>query len=427
MSITRYQCTALFLFTLACTPAGAHNDPAYSHDRSIGYRNTDWMKYVDDGKHIRDLTLPGTHNSMALHGTDSAKTQTMSLQTQLEAGIRAFDIRLRHINDSFAIHHGQVYQHANFNDVLSTMRDFLQRYPSETLLVRVKEEHTPTGNSRPFGDTFRAYADSYSAVIWRGHDTDPTLRETRGKIVFLQDFSGGSVGLSYRSFSTQDDYALGSNWDLYGKWKKIENQLWSAANGQRSSINYLTGNYGAFPYFVASGHTSPGTGASRLATGYTTPGFKSKYPDFPRVNCFIGICTIAFEGTNTLTRDYLGWLFHWYYGRIEYAGIIYADFPGRALIENTLIFNLRDCLDWSSTDIGKAGNVYRYENPYSGQREYFRLKRDGKYWYFPIDQTSNADWDFLGTGAKCGRREPRAPSGSGSATVHPAQPAFDAG
>lgn len=59
-----------------------------------------------------------------------------------------------------------------------------------------------------------------------------------------------------------------------------------------SRISFWTGSVGSFPYFVASGKSSPN--GNRLATGLTTPGFSNRYTDFPRVACFIGICTIAF-------------------------------------------------------------------------------------------------------------------------------------
>ncbi|WP_251862453.1 hypothetical protein [Clostridium sp. Marseille-Q2269] len=70
-----------------------------------------------------------------------------------------------------------------------------------------------------------------------------------------------------------------------------------------------------------------------MSTGFTTPGWKNKYPDFPRVNCFIGICTIAFEGTNILTTNRIN------SSKYSRVGIIAADFPGRGLIDSTIRLN----------------------------------------------------------------------------------------
>jgi len=104
-------------------------------------------------------------------------------------------------------------------------------------------------------------------------------------------------------------------------------------------MNYLSGSgVGTshrlpFPYFVVSGHGHPATDANRLSTGRTTPAWNS-WPDFPRVNCFLGICTIAFEGTNTLT--YGGILNGYYTKRV---GIIMTDFPGWDLINRIICLN----------------------------------------------------------------------------------------
>jgi len=99
-------------------------------------------------------------------------------------------------------------------------------------------------------------------------------------------------------------------------------------------VNYLSGAYGAFPYFVASGHITPGTAAHRLSTGLTTLTSRGKYPDFPLTDCFLKVCTISFEGTNILTHNFLG-------NRrdISYVGLIMMDFPGDGLISRIISLN----------------------------------------------------------------------------------------
>ncbi|ANN35658.1 hypothetical protein BK704_34240 [[Bacillus thuringiensis] serovar konkukian] len=318
----------------------AHNHPGYSHDSTIGYQNPNWMKDIKDNVRLSDLSIPGTHDSMAFYGGDITQTQTMSLATQLNSGVRFFDIRNRHIENSFAIHHGPVFQHAFFGkDVVEEMIKFLKNNPHETILMRVKEEHTPSNNSRSFADTFEWYKEIYSPYFWNAISDNPTLGEVRGKIVVLQDFSSPKKhGINYHTLKKQDNYNLGTNWDLYNKWTAVKTHLFEAntsyQNGKKEMyLNYLSGSGGAFPYFVASGHSSPGTSAARLSTGLTTPGWKDSYPDFPRVDCFIGICTIAFEGTNVLSADLIA------SNNFSYSGIIAADFPGRGLIENTININ----------------------------------------------------------------------------------------
>ncbi len=276
---------------------------------------------------------------MAFYGGDAVQTQSMPLATQLLAGVRVLDIRCRRIDNKFAIHHGFVYQHANFDDVLTTVTQFLLEHPNETVLMRVKEEYDASNSSLSFAEIFNNYANNaaYTNYFWKFSDSNPTLDAVRGKIVVLRNFSGGSFGLEYGSINAQDDYNVSTNWDLYSKWSKVKDQIDNANNSNEASrgfyMNYLSASGGSFPYFIASGHSSNGTSAPRLATGLTTPGWNSSYPDFPRVSCFIGICTIAFEGTDILSANYIDAT------RPAFVGIIMSDFPGMGLIEKIIGLN----------------------------------------------------------------------------------------
>ncbi|MBK1744827.1 MAG: autotransporter outer membrane beta-barrel domain-containing protein, partial [Escherichia coli] len=50
---------------------------------------------------------------------------------------------------------------------------------------------------------------------------------------------------------------------------------------------------------------------------------------------------------------------------------------------------------WSESRKGTAGNLYKYNNPYTNTTDYFILKQS-TYGYFPTDQSSNATWEFVG-------------------------------
>ncbi|WP_434801202.1 S6 family peptidase [Escherichia coli] len=50
---------------------------------------------------------------------------------------------------------------------------------------------------------------------------------------------------------------------------------------------------------------------------------------------------------------------------------------------------------WSELRKGTAGNLYKYNNPYTNTTDYFILKQS-TYGYFPTDQSSNATWEFVG-------------------------------
>lgn len=94
------------------------------------------METLDDEKFISDITLPGTHESLALYGGCIAKCQAWSLEDQLKAGIRFFDFRVS--GENLQIKHGLTYQSTTFPKALKTIKTFLSKYKSETVLVRVK-------------------------------------------------------------------------------------------------------------------------------------------------------------------------------------------------------------------------------------------------------------------------------------------------
>ncbi|HIF5960374.1 TPA: phosphatidylinositol-specific phospholipase C domain-containing protein [Vibrio parahaemolyticus] len=169
----------------------AHNDNAYYHDTSDLPPNKSWMRNIDSGVRIRNISIPGTHGSGAKYGGDIPRNQTLSIVQQLNAGIRFLDIRLRHIENVFAIHHGSVYQNKMFGDIIAEIRTFLQNNPTEFVFIRVKEEHKAENNTRSFEDTFNNYVNNNSDIIWvpESRSENPMIHNVRGKIVFLQNFA----------------------------------------------------------------------------------------------------------------------------------------------------------------------------------------------------------------------------------------------
>ena len=93
--------TLLFLVICTFLLRLARLQALYNHN-SASYRDQDWMSGFDDGVPLRKLSILGTHSSMS-QGTwgDAFQTQASSLTVQLEAGIRALDIRCRHYNNAF--------------------------------------------------------------------------------------------------------------------------------------------------------------------------------------------------------------------------------------------------------------------------------------------------------------------------------------
>lgn len=218
--------------------------PGNLEDNQAGH--PDWMSLLPDDLPLTDLSIPGTHDSMADcllihpdtpgdyeprcdgHWPSSAcilpevtTTQRMFLKAQLESGIRFLDIRVRHSFDRFLIYHGAQFLGWGFFDgVLKVVDEFLDSHPGETILMRVQPEqgphNGPTDNQEPdgpydwvrpdsqvarrsparhFANAFYAYVNKlpadrvYQGSLTHGRCTMPTLGDVRGKIVFLPAFN----------------------------------------------------------------------------------------------------------------------------------------------------------------------------------------------------------------------------------------------
>ena len=96
---------------------------------------------LSDDLLLSQVSLPGTHNSVALHGIDLARCQAKSMEQQLAMGIRFFDLRIKLKHHRLLMYHGIVFQRLDFTTVVMVMIEFLIRHPSEFLVVRIKNEH----------------------------------------------------------------------------------------------------------------------------------------------------------------------------------------------------------------------------------------------------------------------------------------------
>ncbi|QGZ50120.1 phosphatidylinositol-specific phospholipase C domain-containing protein [Streptomyces sp. QHH-9511] len=199
----------------------------------------DWMAGHGDPTPLQKLTIPGTHDSGARFGGLWVACQNTTIAQQLESGIRFLDIRCRVTGDSFAIHHGAYYQNMMFGDVLVACRAFLAAHPSETVLMRVKQEYSEDSDA-----TFRRIFDDYLDVrgwrsLFRIGDGLPTLGQARGRVVLLAD-NAGLPGVRYGDgahFDIQDDYMA----EPGAKYPKIESHFRKAAQQPgKLYVNYVS-------------------------------------------------------------------------------------------------------------------------------------------------------------------------------------------
>ena len=185
-----------------------------------GVRNLDWMQRLPSSTSVAQLSIPGTHDTMATEGNIWVWTQSLSLLVQLMVGVRFLDIRCRHFNDGLPIHHGAYYQNADFDNVLLTTISFLNSHPSETVFMRVQEEYDASGNTRSFSEQVQISLNKYPGRFWM-QNRIPTLGESRGKIVILDNFAGGAMGIAWNGIDLEDHWSTGED----DKWNYVKTHL----------------------------------------------------------------------------------------------------------------------------------------------------------------------------------------------------------
>jgi len=237
-----------------------------------------WMGELADSISLRDVSLPGTHDTCALHGGPGPQTQSRTLLEQLESGVRFLDIRCRRERDVFKIFHGVVDQRLEYGDgVQQVCLDFLSAHPSETIVMSVKPEGDGGGNTQTFEQIFRSYIKRFSCEArWALADVVPSLAEARGRIVlfrrFHADAPGAVLGLSplpwpdntvfevdgAASFRIQDAWRIPTLADRDLKWTRVKALLDEAkAGAPKVFVNFLSGTGAQSRPRIMADHINP--------------------------------------------------------------------------------------------------------------------------------------------------------------------------
>jgi len=157
----------------------------------------DWMRRLPDTLPLSALSIPGTHNSPAYHkALPSVRCQAVSILDQLNNGIRFLDVRVQvdspsdQGTDELTLVHGNFgvarSGSRKFRDLYSEILSFLQRNPSETIIMSLKREGTGSAHDSHLAQRlYSHYITDGNWVLSRGI---PTLGAARGKIVLFRRF-----------------------------------------------------------------------------------------------------------------------------------------------------------------------------------------------------------------------------------------------
>lgn len=145
--------------------------------------NTEWMTPLRDSTLISHISIPGTHDTATYALEDInfgfSKCQNLSIEEQLEFGIRYLDLRV----DGTGTTHGGLPCNVSFHSIINTTIDFLKAHPGETVIFEFSDE----GGNAP--NKFLDYITTNNLTGYfymKPHV--PTLGQVRGKIVILRRF-----------------------------------------------------------------------------------------------------------------------------------------------------------------------------------------------------------------------------------------------
>lgn len=155
-----------------------------------------WMAKLPDNTLIKDLSVPGSHDTAALYGIAdlAGQCQSLDVKEQLHLGIRALDIRLKQSGQELRAVHGFIDQKQSFHSVSNVITEFLKENPSETLFVSIKREADPSSPKGSFEDCLK---EQINEDYWLLNKTMPTtLGEARGKAILLARYEHPTIGVN---------------------------------------------------------------------------------------------------------------------------------------------------------------------------------------------------------------------------------------
>lgn len=177
--------------------------------------HADWMKSLDDNTSLRDVNMPGSHDTMALYSfADFAgQCQSLSLEDQLNLGVRFLDIRLKEDSNKFKAVHGFIDERATFESITETIENFLTAHKDEFIVMSVKEEAEAVNSNVSFDALLQGYL---SKDIYLKDTTLPNkVGDVRGKVILLSRYKDSTIGIpAFSDWKDSTSFTIPSS-DIY--------------------------------------------------------------------------------------------------------------------------------------------------------------------------------------------------------------------
>ena len=218
----------------------------------ISEKNTNWMSYVNDSTDIRELAIPGTHDSATSEFVYDylklwwvkfkSQCQVWSIEDQLLSGIRYFDLRPAGDGEIYHAAHKTIY---SFKQILEIFKNFLISHPTEGLFVRIQFQKKNWDKNIEESKEKAIYQvlDNYKDYLYRDNNV-PTIGKLRKKIyVFLEhlEYNNLLVWDKNNLIELQDYYRLfGIRKYELDKKKNLVRQYMFNKNKEKLIINHCS-------------------------------------------------------------------------------------------------------------------------------------------------------------------------------------------
>eukprot|EP00421_Protoceratium_reticulatum_P064370 CAMPEP_0168420024 /NCGR_PEP_ID=MMETSP0228-20121227/32564_1 /TAXON_ID=133427 /ORGANISM="Protoceratium reticulatum, Strain CCCM 535 (=CCMP 1889)" /LENGTH=342 /DNA_ID=CAMNT_0008433911 /DNA_START=8 /DNA_END=1033 /DNA_ORIENTATION=+ len=204
-----------------------------------------WMARLPDIMPVARVGMPGAHDAATFEHWSPllaseivrgwTQTQEWSLRTQLNSGIRFFDLRVK--SDGW-LYHGPVVCCLTLADALETCHAYLAEHSSEFILVRVKDEGTGTSSGQQVHELVMECSKHLPLELCK---SPGLVGEARGRILVLQDWLGPTVTMRWAgpSMCIQDDFRQAS---AEQKWRAVRKhlRLTQLHAGQELCVNFVS-------------------------------------------------------------------------------------------------------------------------------------------------------------------------------------------
>ena len=159
----------------------------------------------------------------------------------MKAGLRYFDIRLRLYNNTLRSFHAFVDQVDTFDVILSYALNFLNQYPSESIIMQLVKEHTDKNCTKKMPELYEEYTKNIKEKIIEYKYKDITMGDIRGKILIIKIFHKSTKYLP--GFLIQNNWSVNTRFSINTKKRKIKENFHRALafkNNNKIFLNYLS-------------------------------------------------------------------------------------------------------------------------------------------------------------------------------------------